>query len=167
MESDMGVSGSNDENSVCESVDNNSAEAGTSKIKCHGRSSDVMKEMRLRSLETGPDCGCKRSKCFQVVSKDNAKKIIRDFDELSSYNEQSLYLTGLIAVHKVKNHRPRKKNRMPNSMTMFSHTKLESMTIMKLRTSQYAIKPFYPSMVCQVRGFKIFKSIQRLVEQPQ
>ncbi|KAG5883597.1 hypothetical protein JTB14_025171 [Gonioctena quinquepunctata] len=64
--------------------------------------------MRLRSHETGPDCDCKRLKCFQVVSKANAKEIIRDFNELSSYNEQSLHLTGLIAVHKVKNRRPRK-----------------------------------------------------------
>ncbi|KAG5870627.1 hypothetical protein JTB14_028799 [Gonioctena quinquepunctata] len=67
-----------------------------------------MKKMRLRSHETGPDCDCKRLKCFQVVSKNNAKKIIRDFNELSSHNEQSLYLTGLISVHEVENRRPRR-----------------------------------------------------------
>lgn len=33
--------------------------------------------------------------------------IIRDFNNLSSVNEQSLYLAGLINVHEIKNRRPR------------------------------------------------------------
>lgn len=107
MDSGEGVSGLNSENSDCESV-NKSVNEGTRKRKSHGRSSDVMKKIRLCTHETGPDCECKRLKCFQVISKDNAKKIISDFNELSSVNEQSLYLAGMINVHHVKNRRPRK-----------------------------------------------------------
>lgn len=107
MESDKDISDSNTENSDRESAEN-AVNASSRKRKSYGRSSDVMKKMRLCTHEIGPDCECKRLKCFQVISKDNAKKIIKGFNELSSYNEQSLYLTGLITLHNVKNRRPRK-----------------------------------------------------------
>lgn len=42
------------------------------------------------------------------MSEDNIKKIIKDFNELSSYNEQSLHLSGLISVYQIKNRRSRK-----------------------------------------------------------
>lgn len=108
MQNDNDVSGSNNGNSDSESANNDLVKAGTRKRKAYGRSSDVMKKMRLCSHETGPDCNCKRLKCFRVISNDNVRKIIRDFNDLSSHNEQSLYLTGLIAIHKVQNRRPRK-----------------------------------------------------------
>lgn len=67
-----------------------------------------MKKIRLSTHETGPDCGCKSLKCFQRLSKDNVKKLINDFNNLTSNNEQSLHLADLINVHQVKNRRPRK-----------------------------------------------------------
>lgn len=101
-DSDICSNSENSENSDCESV-KKSVNAGTKKRKSHGRSSDVMKKLRLCTHEIGPDCECKRLKCFQVSSKDNINKIINDFNGLSSNNEQSLYLVGLISVHQVKN----------------------------------------------------------------
>lgn len=97
----------NSDNSDCESI-NKSVIVGTKKRKYHGRCSDVMKKIRLCTHETGPDCECKRLKCFQRLSRDNIKKIINDFNSLSSYNEQSLHLAGLINIHHIKNRRPRK-----------------------------------------------------------
>lgn len=66
----------------------------TKKRKSHGRVTEVMKKLRLSTHELGKDCRCKRLKCFDVISQDSRKKIIKDFNNLASHNEQSLYLAG-------------------------------------------------------------------------
>lgn len=100
--SDFIVSDVNSENRYCESI-NKTVCAGTKKRKRCGRANDVMKKLRLCTHKTGQRCKCKRLKCFEVLSQNNIKKIIKNFNELSSYNEQSLYLPGLISVYQIKN----------------------------------------------------------------
>ena len=73
-----------------------------------GRVQDVMKMLRLSSHETGDSCQCKRLKCFEVTTDVERKAILMKFNRLESYNEQSSYLCGLIAVIPVQRRRGRK-----------------------------------------------------------
>lgn len=76
----------------------------------HGRMSDVMKQLRLSSHEVGSDCKCKRLKCFDNLSCQERKLIIKHFNELKSYDEQNLYLFGLVTACPIKMRRSRKKD---------------------------------------------------------
>lgn len=118
----------------------------TGKRTSHGRESDVMTMLRLSTHETGPACQCKRLKCFEVVASKNSQLIIRDFNNLSSLNEQSLYLAGLINAHEIKNRRPRNLKKQPSSMSVFTHTKLELLKMVQLRRSLSVIRRLDPFM---------------------
>lgn len=56
---------------------------------------------------SGAVCACKRL-CSNRIDNAQRKTVIESFYALSSKDLQDGYLCGLIAVHKVKNRRPRK-----------------------------------------------------------
>lgn len=86
------------------STDSNDVEKNstTRKRKKTGRMKDVMKVLRAESHEVGPDCLCKRLRCFQTVPEDERKRIIREFNALGDNNKQNAYLGGLISVLPVR-----------------------------------------------------------------
>lgn len=55
-------------------VGNVTNNAKTRKRKSHGRMRDVLKKWRVSTHEAGPDCKCKRQKCFERVSEGERKK---------------------------------------------------------------------------------------------
>lgn len=82
-------------------------EEKTKKRKRHGRMVDVAKKLRVHSHETGPDCRCKRHKCFSVISYSDKKEILKMFNNFETFDEQNSYLAGLITVVPVQRRRPR------------------------------------------------------------
>ncbi|XP_039290187.1 uncharacterized protein LOC120352657 [Nilaparvata lugens] len=82
--------------------------ASCKKRKSFGRMTDVAKKLCLSSHETGEDCHCKKLKCFESVTPDIRRTLISDFNQIKTYDEQSVYLCGLIACKPVTRHRPRK-----------------------------------------------------------
>lgn len=86
------------------------------KRKKTGKVSDVMKKLRATTHEVGDDCQCSRYKCFHVVSPENRKRIINNFNGLGDYNAQNQYLGGLISVVPVKQRR----NRNPQEEANFN-----------------------------------------------
>lgn len=66
-----------------------------------------MKHLRAGSHELGPNCFCKRLACFQNVTEEDRKRIIRDYNLLGDRNKQNSYLSGLITCLPVKQRRPR------------------------------------------------------------
>lgn len=96
------------EDNHCESGCETVVNTETRKKKSFGRSSDVMKHLRLVTHELGNDCRCKRLKCFERIKDVDRKSIISQFNGLKNRNEQSLYLAGLITVYDIKKRRPRK-----------------------------------------------------------
>lgn len=79
----------------------------TKKRPVYGRIRDVNKLLRLRSHELGEECSCKRLNCSKKISANSKQKILRNFNNLSSINEQNLYLCGLMTVVPVQVRRPR------------------------------------------------------------
>lgn len=79
----------------------------TKKRQKTGRVRDVMKHLRAGSHELGPNCFCKRLECFQTVTEENRKRIIREYNLLGDRDKQNSYLSGLITVLPVKQRRPR------------------------------------------------------------
>ncbi|XP_044760901.1 uncharacterized protein LOC123318356 [Coccinella septempunctata] len=67
--------------------------------------SEVMKKIKACSYEMGDDCRCKRYKCFESVSLEERKRILKDFNNLCDYNRQNEYLGGLITIVPVKQRR--------------------------------------------------------------
>lgn len=78
------------------------------KRKSHGRMTDVSKKLRLQSHFPGPDCQCKRLKCFENVPQQARSTILKQFNLMTSVDEQNAYLCGLISVQQVQNRRARK-----------------------------------------------------------
>lgn len=74
----------------------------TKKRKKTGRMKDVMKVLRAESHELGPDCSCKKLRCFETVLEDERKRIIREFNALGDNDKQNSYLGGLITVLPVR-----------------------------------------------------------------
>lgn len=72
-----------------------------------GRERDVLKKLRATTHELGPDCNCKRYRCFENISVEERTRIIREFNNLGNYNDQSKYLCGLITVLPVMRRRSR------------------------------------------------------------
>lgn len=93
--------------------------ASAKKRKKHGRISDVAKKLRLQSNLGGSDCKCRKLKCFEKVSENARKLILRDFNKMQTYDEQNSYLTGLISVIPIQ----RRRNRKPeNEVTHFNQS---------------------------------------------
>lgn len=89
----------------------------TKKRKLYGRMSDVNKKIRLQSHETGPNCYCKRYKCFEKVNEEQRARILKYFNLLPSKDEQDLYLSGLISVLEIQRRRPRNEESVANLHT--------------------------------------------------
>ncbi|KAF6209526.1 hypothetical protein GE061_015274 [Apolygus lucorum] len=59
--------------------------------------------MRALGRETGPPCNCRRHRCFGIVGENYRSTIIKQFNLLANWNEQTAHLTGLISVVPVMN----------------------------------------------------------------
>lgn len=94
--------------SETEEVANTSRNVYSAKRKKCGRMTDVMKKIRLSSHETGPDCKCKKLKCFQNVSAEQRLQRIKQFNEMATYDEQNMYLFGLMSINQIKQRRSRR-----------------------------------------------------------
>lgn len=68
---------------------------------------DVLKKLCATTHELGPDCKCKRYRCFENITDEEKKRIIREFNSLKNYNNQSKYLCGLITVLPIMRRRSR------------------------------------------------------------
>lgn len=79
----------------------------TKKRKSMGRVRDATKLMRLQSHVIGDPCQCLRYRCFEKITADERVDIIRKFNLMKSWNDQSAYLTGLISLCSVAQRRPR------------------------------------------------------------
>ena len=84
------------------------------KRKTYGR---VMKKIRLNSHTAGDNCKSEWLKCFENVPLDDRRRIIREFNELDSYDLfsysfiQNAYFGGLITALPVQ----RRRNRKPHN----------------------------------------------------
>jgi len=85
---------------------NNKQRTSKKRLKT-GRERDVMKKLRAITYELGPDYKCKRYRCFENISDEEKKRVIREFNNLGNYNDQSKYLCGLITVLPVMRRRSR------------------------------------------------------------
>lgn len=88
-------------------IDDELAEEFPVKQKGLGRLRDVAKKLRVQSHELGSDCKCKRLKCFEQISENERKTILKKFNEMSDRNEQNAYLASLITIHQIKRRRNR------------------------------------------------------------
>lgn len=77
------------------------------KNKGLGRLRDVAKRLRVQSHEPGPNCNCKRLKCFETISQEERNLILKDFNQMADRNEQNSYLASLITVQQVLRRRVR------------------------------------------------------------
>lgn len=95
---------------IAEESDNDGAilEKKTKKRAIHGRIKEVSQKLRLRSHELGSECTCKRLNCSSKIPPLVKQQILRNFNNLSSVNEQNLYLCGLMSLVPVRRRRPRK-----------------------------------------------------------
>lgn len=75
-----------------------------------GRMYEVKKKLLHSTHEIGPDCHCSRLKCFDVVPLEDRKKLISEFNKIVTFNEQNIYLGGLIMVEQVARRRSRQNN---------------------------------------------------------
>lgn len=80
--------------------------SGSKKRPITGRTTEVMKKIRIQAHECGEPCGCKRLKCFEAVSSDERKHLLDYFNSLQTHDAQNLYLCGLITAMCVKQRRP-------------------------------------------------------------
>ncbi|CAH2019691.1 unnamed protein product [Acanthoscelides obtectus] len=83
------------------------------KRKKYGRMRDVMKKIRLQSHEVGANCNCPKQ-CFQNVPEEARKTILKNFNAMTSINEQNSYLCGLITILLIRRRRPRKDEDVAN-----------------------------------------------------
>ncbi|XP_050304312.1 uncharacterized protein LOC126741889 [Anthonomus grandis grandis] len=63
--------------------------------------------MRLQLHVTGDACQCRRYRCFEKITADERMDIVRKFNLIKSWNDQTAYLTGLISLCPVAQRRPR------------------------------------------------------------
>lgn len=73
-----------------------------------GRLSDASRKIRAMSHVEGEDCKCNRFKCFTIITLDERKLILKQFNLLGSKDKQDNHLAGLISVLPIKRRRPRK-----------------------------------------------------------
>lgn len=93
------------------------------------RSNDVVKKLRIASLSTGEDCKCQRFKCFQEVPEFARRQIIKNFNGISSHNEQSLYLSGFISLIQVPGIITRTPIKFDLSMMVMTKLKVVRVTV--------------------------------------
>lgn len=94
----------------------------TKKRKISGRVSDVTKRLRAATHETGNSCECKRLNCFNTISVNEQKILIKEFNLLGDRNKQYLHLSALVEVKDVSRHRPRKENSAIPKLNDYSYS---------------------------------------------
>ena len=75
------------------------------KRKINGSKQDQAKKQKLSSHITGPDCKCKRLKCFETVKVENRASLIDSFNALPTKNAQVsglFFFSFWIVIHKSK-----------------------------------------------------------------
>lgn len=82
----------------------------TKKRKRLGRLTDASKKLRAQSFTLGDDCKCKMFQCFEKVTKEERETLIKNFNFIENWNEQSSYLTSLISICLIAKRRPRKED---------------------------------------------------------
>lgn len=115
----------------------------------HGRMTDVMKKIRLSSHKTGQDCLCKRFKCFENVTEEERKRILREFNGLKTYDTQKEYLGGLITIFQIQ----RRRNRNPHMSTKFNNCSYVLMVLCSMW--KYVTKLLCHFMPYQQKGYKL------------
>lgn len=78
--------------------DQHTSSATTKKRKVHRRMRAVINKLRLASHQRGENCLSKRFQYFDIVSKQERDWIIKEFNDLDSYEKQNDYLGDLITV---------------------------------------------------------------------
>lgn len=76
----------------------NSADYSRNKIKqtrLHGQAYITPKNETVTAKTAGPPCKCSK-KCFETITEDNKIDIFTKLYDLSTKNEQDIYLLGLI-----------------------------------------------------------------------
>lgn len=58
----------------------------------------------------GDDCKCKMFQCFEKVTNDERETLIKNFNLIGNWNDQSSYLTSLMSVCLIAKRRPRKED---------------------------------------------------------
>lgn len=81
---------------------------GTRKRRRLGRVRDADKVLRATTHELGPDCRCKRFKCFEQVNEGERLELISKFNAFGDRNKQNSFLAGFITVNPIKQRRLRK-----------------------------------------------------------
>ncbi|CAH1099708.1 unnamed protein product [Psylliodes chrysocephalus] len=87
----------NEENSSSDSDTIEKLNIASKKRQSFGREVGIMK-LRLCSHEQCEDCRCTRYKCFEKLDFFERKQIIKEFNEISSKDEQSSYLAEPIPM---------------------------------------------------------------------
>lgn len=131
---------------MCQSESDKMSESSgiTRKRQSLGRMVDVAKKLKVSSHSLGPDCRCKRLKCFEKVNLTQRNLIIKKFNQLATHDEQSAYLCGLITCSPVKRHR----NRQPEEDALFH-----------LYSYSYKVRVTDPSIIEIQVCYKAFMSI--------
>ena len=80
------------------------------KRKVEGRKREKLRDERISSHQTGPDCQCSRFECFTNTTEADRRRIIDNFNSLESKNCQDQLLASLIKVCDVARRRSRKED---------------------------------------------------------
>ncbi|KAJ8886422.1 hypothetical protein PR048_012633 [Dryococelus australis] len=67
----------------------------------------VKKKLRLSSHEIGPDSKCQCHLCFEDIPQQDIEHIAKEFNALTSVDEQNAYLCVLLTVYHLQQHKPR------------------------------------------------------------
>lgn len=102
----------------------------TRKRQIFRRITDANKKIRAQSYETGADCNCIRYQCFKKMSVQERAEIIKYFNMLGSWNNQSAYLTGLIGVVPIfgRNNRQEEENAISRNCSFFYKIRIKKAT---------------------------------------
>ncbi|KAF5278952.1 hypothetical protein FQA39_LY05630 [Lamprigera yunnana] len=61
----------------------------------------------VEAKKVGPDCQCKRLKCFTIIAENTRNEILNRFYSIPTKNLQDSHLAGLIKMSPVKQRRSR------------------------------------------------------------
>ncbi|XP_041984141.1 uncharacterized protein LOC121736808 [Aricia agestis] len=90
---------------------------GNKKRKRKEKKEDIIKNKKARGLEhinhmnklvparkSGPDCRCKRFKCYTKIDTRQREMILMNFNDIGNKNEQDAYLLGLMSASPTARH---------------------------------------------------------------
>ncbi|KAF2881033.1 hypothetical protein ILUMI_25140 [Ignelater luminosus] len=68
------------------------------KKQVHRCISDAAKLIRNHTFDTCEPCGCRKLRCFQVISAKKQREVINSFNTMADRNDQNSYLCVLIEL---------------------------------------------------------------------